>query len=151
MASHVNVFGSWLMLVSSGLWSGGILIFAVERTNLWSRMPVAQYAVDFRRSLYRVDPLLPVLGGVGGAGAVAFAVTSGGRSALLAWVGCGLIVMVILASVVIAEPINSKFRRVAEWQVPADVERYRMRWCRFHAVRNVIALAAFGCLAAAVV
>ena len=31
---------AWIMLVFCELWSGGILIFAVERTNLWRRMPL---------------------------------------------------------------------------------------------------------------
>lgn len=34
---------AWIMLVFCGLWSGGILIFAVERTDLWRRMPLEQY------------------------------------------------------------------------------------------------------------
>ena len=53
---------AWIMLVFCGLWSGGILIFAVERTNLWRRMPLEQYAVDFRRSRFRADPMMPILG-----------------------------------------------------------------------------------------
>jgi Dihydroprymidine dehydrogenase domain II, 4Fe-4S cluster len=36
-----------MMLVSCALWAGGIFIFAVERTHLWRRMPIDQYAVDF--------------------------------------------------------------------------------------------------------
>lgn len=53
---------AWLMASFAGLFSGGILIVAVERLNLWRRMPVDQYVVDFRRSLYRLDPLMPILG-----------------------------------------------------------------------------------------
>lgn len=32
--------GAWLMTTSGGLFAGGILVFAVERTSLWRRMPV---------------------------------------------------------------------------------------------------------------
>jgi hypothetical protein len=31
----ITQISAWIMLVSCGLWAGGILIFAVERTNLW--------------------------------------------------------------------------------------------------------------------
>src|SRR3982074_1201726 len=72
--------GTWLMLVAGGLWAGGILIFAVEGTNLWARMSIEQYAVDFRRSLYRVDPLLPALGVISCAGTAVFALGSHGRA-----------------------------------------------------------------------
>ena len=54
-------------------------------------------------------------------------------------------------AVTIAEPINSKFRRLPEGQAPQRAEHYRTLWRRFHAVRNLAALAALACLAAAAV
>jgi hypothetical protein len=60
-----------------GLCSGAILVFAVERVNLWRRMHVDQYVVDFRRSLYRADPLIPIMGILSAWGAVVFALNSG--------------------------------------------------------------------------
>ena len=74
---------AWIMLVFCGLWSGGILIFAVERTNLWRRMPLEQYAVDFRRSLFRADPMMPILGVTAGAAATFFALNRSGAATLL--------------------------------------------------------------------
>ena len=142
---------AWIMLISCGLWAGGILIFAVERTNLWRRMPVDQYAVDFRRSLLRVDPMMPILGGIAGAAATIFALQRSGAARGLAWAGLGFIVLVLVASITIAEPINAKFRRLPEGQAPQRAERYRTLWRRFHAVRNLAALAALAGLAAAAV
>jgi Domain of unknown function (DUF1772) len=143
--------GAWFMLVFCGLWTGGILIFAVERTNLWRRMPLEQYAVDFRRSLFRVDPLMPILGLIAGAGAVVFAVHSVGYARVFSWAGVGLIFLVIVASITLAEPINSRFRRLPEGQVPERAEHYRVLWRRFHAWRTLAALGALVCLAAAAV
>lgn len=142
---------AWLMLVFSGLWAGVILVFAVERTNLWARMPIEQFAVDFRRSLYRVDPMQPILAVIAGVAAIYFALNSVGTSSLLAWSGLGLIVLVVVGSIAIAEPMNSKFRRLPEGQIPADAERHRVDWRRFHAARNLVSLAAFCLLAAAAV
>ena len=142
---------AWIMLVSSGLWAGGILIFAVERTNLWRRMPIDQYAVDFRRSLFRVDPMMPILGVTAGTAATVFALQHSGAASGLACVGLGFIVLVVVASITIAEPINSKFRRLPEGQAPEGAEHYRTLWRRFHAMRNLTALAALACLAAAAV
>jgi hypothetical protein len=131
------------------LWAGGILIFAVERTNLWRRMSIQQYAVDFRRSLYRVDPLLPILGVISCVGSVSFAIGSSGIAAALAWSGAALIVLVVVGSVAIAEPINSRFRRLPEGQVPEQAERDRITWRRFHTARCIAAIAGLACLAAA--
>jgi hypothetical protein len=147
----ITQISAWIMLVSCGLWAGGILIFAVERTNLWRRMPIDQYAVDFRRSLFRVDPMMPILGVIAGAAATIFALQRSGAARGLAWAGLGFIVLVVVASVTIAEPINSKFRRLPEGQVPQRAEHYRTLWRHFHAVRNFVALAALACLAAAAV
>ena len=58
-------------------------------------------------------------------------------------------VLVVVASITIAEPINSKFRRLPEGQVPQRAEHYRTLWRSFHAVRSLAALAALACLAAA--
>src|SRR5215472_17352123 len=116
---------AWIMLVFCGLWSGGILIFAVERTNLWRRMPLEQYAVDFRRSLLRADPMMPILGGIGIAAATFFALNRSGAATALAWAGLGFIVLVVVASITIGEPINSKFLRLPEGQILEQAEHYR--------------------------
>jgi hypothetical protein len=114
-------------------------------------MPIDQYAVDFRRSLFRVDPMMPVLGVLAGAAATIFALQHSGAARGLAWAGLGFIVLVVVASITIAEPINSKFRRLPEGQVPQRAEHYRTLWRHFHSMRNLAALAALACLAAAAV
>jgi hypothetical protein len=146
IVDHVS---SWLMITFGGLFAGGIFFVAVERTNLWHRMPIEQYVVDFRRSLYRLDPLMPILGAVSALGAVVFALNTDGPAAALAWIGVALIAVIMIASTAVAEPMNSKFRRLPEGQAPDGAEELRVRWRRFHLTRTVIALGALGCLASA--
>jgi hypothetical protein len=140
---------AWVMLAFGGLYSGAILIYAVDRVHVWRRMPVDQYVVDFRRSVFRADPLIPIMGILSELGAVVFALNSGDRAAVLAWIGFGLIALIIVASIALAEPINSTFRRLPEGQAPDRVEQLRITWCRFHWARTVAALGALGCLVAA--
>jgi hypothetical protein len=140
---------AWVMLAFGGLYSGAILIYAVDRVHVWRRMPVDQYVVDFRRSVFRADPLIPIMGILSELGAVVFALNSGERAAVLAWIGFGLIALIIVASIALAEPINSRFRRLPEGQAPDRVEQLRITWCRFHAARTVAALGALACLVAA--
>ncbi len=142
--------GSWLMLAAGGLFAGGILVVAVERTSLWRRMPAQQYAVDFRRSLARVDPMLPILGAASGVGALLFAMNSSGRAAALTWVAVGLFGVIIVSSLIVAEPINARFRRRPEGDPPDGVERLRVTWRRFHYGRTLLGIAAFGCVVGAV-
>ena len=142
--------GSWLMLASGGLFSGGILVVAVERTSLWRRMPVEQYAVDFRRSLARVDPMLPIFGALTGVGALLFALNASGRPATLTWIAVVLLGVIIVSSLVVAEPINARFRRLPEGSPPAGAERLRITWRRFHYGRTLLGIAAFACIVGAV-
>jgi hypothetical protein len=142
--------GTWLMLAAGGLFSGGILVVAVERTSLWRRMPVEQYAVDFRRSLARVDPMLPIFGAVTCAGALLFALNTSGRAATLTWVAVALLGVIIVSSLVVAEPINARFRRVPEGSTPDGADRLRARWRRFHYGRTLLGIAAFTCIIGAV-
>ena len=141
---------TWIMLFFGGLFTGGILLVAVERTNLWRRMPLDQYSVDFRRSVLRIDPMMPILGAITSAGAAVFASNSYGDAQLLAWVAFGLQVAIILASVVIAEPMNSRFRRLPEGEVPQDAGAIRDKWRAFHTARTVSALSMLACLTGAV-
>lgn len=144
------LLGSWLMLAAGGLFAGGILVVAVERTNLWRRMPVDQYAVDFRRSLARVDPMLPILGALTCVGALLFALNTAGRPAMLTWVAVALLGVIIVSSLIVAEPINARFRRRPEGDTPEGADRLRVVWRRFHYGRTMLGIAAFGCIVGAV-
>jgi hypothetical protein len=145
----VHQVSTWLMIAFGGLFAGGIFFVAVERTNQWRRMPIEQFVIDFRRSLYRLDPLMPILGAVSALGAVVFALNAGGVAAALAWIGVALIALIMIASIAVAEPMNSKFRRLPEGQAPEGADELRVNWERFHLMRTVVALVALGCLAAA--
>ena len=147
----ITQLSGWVMIVFGGLFTGAIFIVAVERVDLWRRMPVEQYAVDFRRSLYRLDPLVPIMGVFSGAGAVVFALNSQGRPAAYAWAGISLIAVIMVASIILAEPMNSKFRKLPEGQAPEGIEQLRRAWRRFHWARTMVALGVLTCLASAIV
>lgn len=140
---------TWFMLVFTGLWAGGILIFAVERTNLWRRMSIEQYTVDFRRSVLRVDPMMPIFNIIALAATIAFALNHAGAAQWWGWIAVAAMVVVIVSSVTLAEPVNSKFRRLPEGEAPDRVEYYRVFWRRFHLFRTVTALIGLASVAAA--
>ena len=141
--------GTMVMLAFGGVFTGVMVAVAVERVNLWGRMPAEQYAVDFRRSLYRFDPMQPILGVVTAIGAVIFALESSGSPRTLAWVAVALIALIIVGSIAIAEPMNSRFRKLPEGDVPAGAEQMRARWKRFHFARTFATVSVLVLLAAA--
>lgn len=144
--SDLERIAALVMLVASGIWAGIILCYAVERVNLWQRMPITQYAVDFKRSIPRVDPLQPILAILAIIGATVFALNAGGTASLLGWIGVVLVAGVIVFSIALPERINSQFRKRPEGDAPADAVTLRSRWRLYHYVRTVPTLGAFALL-----
>jgi hypothetical protein len=96
-------------LVFCGLWSDGILIFVVERTDLWRRNAPEQHAVDFRRSLFRVDPMPPILGVIARASATLFALNRSGAATALPRIEAGWVALVVLRRLRSANRSNRNF------------------------------------------
>ena len=139
-----------VMLGAGGLFTGGVVWYAWERVWIWRRLTLSDYAVDFRRSVRKADPALPILLVVCAAAATVFASLTGGTGRTLASAGIGLLAVILVSSLVLAEPINSEFRRRKEGAVPPDAEQLRRRWRRFHLVRTALAVAAFALFVTAV-
>jgi hypothetical protein len=139
-----------VMLGAGAIFTGGIVWYAWERVWIWRRLTLAEYSVDFRRSLRKADPAMPILLVICGGAAGAFASLNVGPSRVLALVAVGLLTVVLVSSIVVAEPINSRFRRRPEGVVPPEAEDMRRRWRRFHLIRTPFALAAMACLVTAV-
>jgi len=127
---------------SSGLRGSGVWI--------WRRLTLPEFAVDFRRSVRKADPAMPILLVICAAAAGVFAslTEGGGRSLELA--GIGLLAVIMIGSIILAEPINSQFRQGPEGVVPPQAERLRRLWRRFHLIRTGLGIAALARLITAV-
>ncbi len=139
-----------VMLGASGLFTGGTVWYAWERVWIWRRLTLPEYSVDFRRSLRKADPAMPILVMICGAAAGTFASLTDGAARTLAFAGIGLLAVILVSSIILAEPVNSQFRRRPEGDVPPDAERLRRLWRRFHLVRTGLAVATLACLITAV-
>jgi Domain of unknown function (DUF1772) len=138
-----------VMLAAGGVFTGGVVWYAWERVWIWRRLALREYAVDFRRSVRKADPAMPILLVMCGAAAGVFASFVEGWARTLALLGVGLLAVILVSSILVAEPINSQFRGRAEGTVPPEAEGLRRVWRRFHLVRTGLGLAALGCLIAA--
>jgi len=139
-----------VMLTAGGLFTGGVVWYAWERIWIWRRLALEDYAVDFRRSLRKADPALPILLVICACAATAFAWQTSGTARMLAIAGILPLATILVSSIVLAEPINNQFRRRPEGVVPPDAERLRRVWRRFHLVRTALALSAFALIVTAV-
>jgi hypothetical protein len=132
-----------VMLCAGGIFAGGLVWYAWERVWIWRRLTLLEYAVDFRRSLRKADPAMPILLVICAAAAAVFAWRTGDAARTLAVAAIALLATILVSSIVVAEPINSQFRRRPEGIVPPDAERLRRLWRRFHLVRAALGLAAY--------
>ena len=139
-----------VMLGAGGLFTGGLVWYAWERVWIWRRLELREFAVDFRRSVRKADPAMPILLVICGAAAGVFASLAEGGARALALAAIGLLAVILVGSIVVAEPINSQFRRLPEGVVPPQAERLRRRWRCFHLVRTCLGIVALACLITAV-
>jgi len=135
-----------LMLSAGALFTGGLAWYAWERVWIWRWLDIRAFAVDFRRSVRKADPAMPILLVICGTAAGVFASLAEGGSRKLALAGIGLLAAILLGSIFVAEPINSQFRRRPEGEVPPKADQLRRRWRRFHLARTYVGLAALVCL-----
>jgi hypothetical protein len=143
-------FWTILMLSAGALFTGGLVWYAWERVWIWRRLAIRAFAVDFRRSVRRADPAMPILLVICASAAGVFASLTEGGSRTLALAGIGLLATILIGSIVIAEPINSRFRRLPEGEVPPQAEQLRRRWRHFHLARTCLGVVALACLITAV-
>ncbi|MEU6349299.1 DUF1772 domain-containing protein [Streptomyces sp. NPDC047072] len=130
-----------VLVVLSGLWTGGITTTAWERIPVWRRLDPVSRAVDFRRSLHRMDPAMPILAVVVIVLGVVYALRHDGDARTLAWTALGTVALIVVVSIVLLEPINTKFRRLPEGTPPPDAASLHARWARLHIARAVVAVA----------
>ena len=139
-----------IMLGAGGLFAGGLVWYAWERVWIWRRLSLPEFAVDFRRSLRKADPAMPILLVICAGAAGVFSSLTEGGARTLALAGIGLLVVILVGSIILAEPINSRFRRRPEGVVPPQAEQLRRRWRIFHLIRTGLGMAALACLITAV-
>lgn len=129
------------LLTISGIWTGAITTIAWERIPVWRRLDLVPRTVDFRRSLYRMDPTMPIVAVVVLALGVVYALRHDGTASTLAWIAFGGVALIVVGSLLLLEPINSQFRRLPEGTPPPSAAALLVRWSRLHIPRSVVAIA----------
>jgi hypothetical protein len=131
------------MLLSGGLFAGGVSSIAWERIPAWRATDLSQFRAGFAHTLRRVDRLQPALLAVCVGSTVGFASSVGGAARALAMLAAGGLLLVLVGSVAVLVPIQR--RLVASGSAPpaATLEQLRTRWLGGHLVRTAVALVCF--------
>jgi Domain of unknown function (DUF1772) len=134
-----------LMVMTAGLFAGGVLVIAWERIPVWRRMPPDRFRVDFAAVIRRADMIQPSLLVVAIVATGGFAFTQVGAARALALVGGIGFSLTLLASVAILVPLQ---RRIIAGRVEAS-DAVRRRWFLGHLGRTGVSMTSFLLVAAA--
>jgi Anthrone oxygenase len=130
------------MVVSGGLFAGGVMSIAWERVPVWWTMATPEFRSGFAGTLRRVDRLQPALLSICLVSTTGFAVTAAGAARTLALLSAAGSLLVLVGSLAWLVPIQRTLKSGSELPAAA-VDGLRARWLRGHLVRTVLGVALF--------
>ena len=139
----MNEWWAVAMMISGGLFAGGVVSIALERVPAWRRTDLPDFRTGFAHTLRRVDRLQPALLSICLASTIGFAATTEGTARTLAVLAAAGFLSILGGSVAWLVPIQRNLVRSGSKRPAADVERMRTRWLRGHLIRTVAAVALF--------
>jgi Domain of unknown function (DUF1772) len=130
------------MMVSGGLFAGGVMSIAWERIPAWRGTQPPDFRIGFAQTLRRVDRLQPALLSICLASTIGFAATAAGPARTLSVVAAVGFLLILVGSVTWLVPIQRTLKSGTELPA-ATVEGLRARWLRGHLVRTGVGVALF--------
>ena len=138
----MNEVWAVIMMVSGGLFAGGVVSIAWERVPAWQGTPLSDFRTGFAHTLRRVDRLQPALLTICLVSTIGFAATAAGVARALAGFAAAGFLFILVGSVAWLIPIQRTLKSGSE-RAAADVERLRTRWLRGHVIRTIVAVGLF--------
>jgi Domain of unknown function (DUF1772) len=130
-----------LMLVSGGLFTGGVVSIAWERIPAWRESEPAAFRPAFEHTVRRMDRVQPALLLMCLVSTVGFAIGASGGGRAFAVLAAAGFLLILAGSGGWLVPIQRRLASGAEEPSP-KLERLKSQWLRGHLIRTVVALAA---------
>jgi hypothetical protein len=129
------------MLISGGLFAGGVLWISWERVPAWRAADLVAFRATFAHTLRRADRLQPALLAANLVATVGVAASTSGAARTLATLAAGGALIVLVGSATWLVPIQRRLVAPGPQPAAADIERLRAQWLRGHLARTAVALA----------
>jgi len=131
-----------LVLIAGGVFTGSVVAFAWDRVTAWRTMPIQQFMGDFSHTINRADKIQPALLLVAIVGGVGYGLSEGGSVRLLALLGAGGFLVVMLASLAVLVPLQ---RRILKMPLDreGEVGEMQRRWFSGHIGRTALSVVSF--------
>jgi Domain of unknown function (DUF1772) len=129
-----------LMLVTGGLFAGGVLLIAWERIPAWRESELSDFRGAFAHTLRRVDRLQPLLLVLALVSTIGFAIAAGGGGRAVAVVAAAGFLVILVGSGAWLVPLQRRLVASGAGEASSELERWRRQWFRGHMIRTVVAL-----------
>ena len=138
----MNEWWAIAMLISGGLFAGGVVSIAWERVPAWQTTTTPEFRIGFAHTLRRVDRLQPALLSICLASTIGYAVTATGAARTLAGFAAAGLLLILVGSVAWLVPIQRTLKSGTDLPAAA-VDGLRAQWRRGHLIRTVVGVALF--------
>ena len=131
-----------LMLMSSGLFSGGVTVIAWERIPAWRALPLPEFRTEFAATIRIADRVQPALLLASIVTTIGFGISASGAARTLAFAGAAGFIVTLAASAAVLVPLQ---RRIiaSSGEDASMLEPMRRRWFVGHFGRSALAVASF--------
>jgi hypothetical protein len=136
----MNQWWTILMLISGGLFVGGVAWIALERVPAWRQTDLAQFRAAFAYTLRRVDRVQPALLAICLVSTIGLVLGTGGAARTPAVLAAAGFLVVLLGSAAWLVPIQRRLIGSGSELHASQLQSLRAQWLRGHLVRAVVAL-----------
>jgi hypothetical protein len=137
------------MLITAGLFAGGVVSIAWERIPAWREAKFAAFRPAFAHTLRRMDRLQPALLVTCVISTVAFLIGASGMARIYAAVAGAGFLCILAGSGAWLVPVQRRLVASAADVPSPELQRLKSQWLRGHVIRTVVAMAALAFAAAA--
>lgn len=130
------------MLVSGGLFAGGVILLALERLPAWRDAELLDFQATFARTLRRVDRIQPALAVLALISTTGYSLNAVGEARVFAGIAAFGFLAILVGSGAWLVPIQRELIVVPPNRT-GDMFGLRARWIRGHLIRTLIASAVF--------
>jgi hypothetical protein len=138
----MNTWFAIPMLLSGGLFAGGVVSIAWERIPAWREADLPDFCAGFAHTLRRVDRLQPALLVLCLASTIGFALSADGPARTSAVLAAAGFLVVLVGSVAWLVPLQRRMVDAGAKLSVGELEQWRSRWLRGHTIRSLVALTA---------
>jgi Domain of unknown function (DUF1772) len=137
------------MLITGGLFAGGVVAIAWERVPTWRESELAAFRPAFAHTLRRMDRLQPALALMSLTSTIGVAIGASGMTRTFAIVAGAGFLFILAGSGAWLVPVQKRLVASPAEVPSSELERLRRQWLRGHLIRTALALGALAFAAAA--